>query len=111
MTSGSETVTSVSAAFTTRSRSAPGTPIISEIVISGRRLAISSTKSPPPAGAASSTTSRAFCRMPSSIRATWRGVNAADTSPRSFVWRGASMARNDCEASSISGGASPNCVP
>ena len=49
--------------------------------------------------------------MPSSIRATWRGVNAADTRPRSLVWRGASIARNDCEASRNSGGASPNWVP
>ena len=49
--------------------------------------------------------------MPSSMRLTWRGVNALDTSPRSFVWRGASMARKDWVASSSSGGASPNCVP
>ena len=109
--SGSETVTSVSAACTTRSRSASGTPIMSEIVCSGRRLAISSTKSPPPVGAASSTMRRALARMPSSMRLTCRGVKAAETRPRSFVWRGASMARNDCDASSISGGASPNCVP
>ena len=46
---------SVSAASTTRSRSASGTPIMSEIVCSGSRLAISSTKSPPPVGAASAT--------------------------------------------------------
>ena len=59
----------------------------------------------PPRSAARST------RIPSSMRATWRGVNAADTSPRSLVWRGASIARNDCDASSSSGGASPNCVP
>ena len=47
----SPTETIVSAALTTRSRSASGTPIMSEIVWSGSRLAISDTKSPPPVGA------------------------------------------------------------
>ena len=83
--SGSDVVTSRSAAATTRSRSAGGTPIMSEIVTNGSRLAISSTKSPPPLGAASATMRRALTRIPSSMRATWRGVKAADTSPRSFV--------------------------
>ena len=45
------------------------------------------------------------------MRATWRGVNAEETSPRSFVWRGASIARNESDASRNSGGASANCVP
>ena len=54
--------TSASAA-TTRSRSASGTPIMSEIVRSGSRLATSDTKSPPPVGAASSTISAAAVRI------------------------------------------------
>ena len=84
---------------------------MSEIVTNGNRLAISSTKSPPPLGAASSTIRRALTRIPSSMRATWRGVKADETSPRSLVWRGASIARNDSEASRNSGGASANWVP
>ncbi len=111
MNSGSDALMSRSAASTTRSRSASATPNISDQVISGRRLAIRSTKSPPPVGAASSTTSRAFAAMPSSMRATWRGENAFWTSPRSLVCRGASIARKDCEASSISSGASANWTP
>ena len=79
--------------------------------MSGSRLATSSTKSPPPVGAASSTICRAFARIPSSMRATWRGVKADETRPRSFVCRGASIARNDWDASSNSGGASPNSTP
>ena len=84
---------------------------MSEIVTNGRRLAISCTKSPPPAGAASSTICLALRAIPSSMRATWRGVKAAETRPRSFVWRGASIPRNDCDASSSSWGTSPNCTP
>ena len=110
-TSGSAAVTSTSAASTIRSRSASGTPIMSEIVTSGRRLATSWTKSPPPLGVACSTIVFALARMPSSIRLTWRGVNAEETRPRSLVWRGASVERKDCEASSISGGASPKSTP
>ena len=101
----------MSAASTTCSRSASGTPIMSEIVWSGSRLAISDTKSPPPVGAASVTISLAACRMPSSIWATRRGVNADDTSPRSFVWRGASIAMKDSVASRSSRGASPATTP
>ena len=103
----SATETIVSAASTTCSRSASGTPIMSEIVWSGRRLAISDTKSPPPVGAASVTISFAASLIPSSIWATRRGVNADDTSPRSFVWRGASIAMKDSVASRSSSGASP----
>ena len=95
----------------TRSRSDAGTPSMSEIVCSGSRLAIRSTKSPPPVAAASSTIRFALTRMPLSIRATCRGVNAEETRPRSLLWRGASIARNDCDASSISGGASANWTP
>ena len=102
---------SVLAASMTRSRSASGTPSMSEMVCSGRRLAMRSTKSPPPVGAASAMIRLALTRMPSSMRLIWRGVNAAETSPRSLVCRGASMARNDWEASSISGGASANWTP
>ena len=102
---------SVSAASTTRSRSASGTPSMSEIVCSGSRLAMRSTKSPPPVGAASAMIRLALTRIPSSIRLIWRGVKAADTRPRSLVCRGASIARNDWEASSISGGASANWTP
>ena len=79
--------------------------------MSGSRLATSSTKSPPPVGAASSTTCRALARIPSSMRLTWRGVKADETRPRSLVCRGASIARNDCVASSSSGGASPKSTP
>jgi hypothetical protein len=43
---------------------------MSEIVCSGSRLAINSTKSPPPQAAASATISRALTRIPASIRAT-----------------------------------------
>ncbi len=109
--SSSPTETIVSAAATMRSRSASGTPIMSEIVWSGSRLAISATKSPPPVGAASATISFAAWRMPSSIRATCRGVNADDTSPRSFVCRGASIAMNESVASSSSGATSPRTTP
>jgi hypothetical protein len=110
-TSGSAIETSVSAARTIRSRSASGMPIMSEMVMSGRRRETMSTKSPPPAGAASSTIWRARARMPSSIRRTWRGVNAEETRPRSFVWRGASIARNDWVASRISGGELKKSTP
>ncbi len=111
MNSGSEALISRSAASTTRSRSSSATPNISDQVTNGSRLAIRSTKSPPPVGPASSITRRALAAIPSSMRATCRGENAFCTSPRSLVWRGASMARKDCEASSISGGASANWTP
>ena len=54
---------------------------------------------------------RAWSAIWSSMRFTWRGVKAAFTSPRTFVWRGASIARKDIEASSISGSASSNITP
>ena len=84
---------------------------MSEIVCSGSRLAMMSTKSPPPVGAASAMIRLALTWIPSSMRLICRGVKAAETRPRSLVWRGASMARNDWEASSISGGASANWTP
>ncbi len=104
-------MTITSDASTIRSRSASGTPIMSEIVISGSRLAISETKLPPPVGAASETIVWASRRMPSSIRAIWRGVNADEMIPRSFVWRGESMPMIDSVASRSSSGTSPNDTP
>ena len=110
-TSGSFQPTSSSALWRTVSRSSSGTPIISEMVIIGRRWATSLTKSHSPSGATSSTIRRAWSAICSSMRFTCRGVKAAFTSPRTFVWRGASIARKDIEASSISGSASSNITP
>ena len=45
------------------------------------------------------------------MRRTCRGVNAACTTLRIMVCRGASIARNDCEASSSSSGTFSNSTP
>ena len=110
-TSGSFQPTSSSAARVTVSRSDSGTPISSAMVVIGSRRDTCSTKSQSPVSTSSSTTPRARSRIVSSIRFIWRGVKAALTRPRSLVWRGASVARNESEASSSSGSTSSNMTP
>ena len=95
----------------TASWSSSGTPSIRMIVIIGSRLATASTKSPSNSSPRSSTIVRASARMPSSIRLTARGLNPSATSLRSVAWRGSSIARKDCDASSISTGMSSNITP
>ena len=101
-----------SAACATCARSDSGMPTMSDSVRIGSSLEQCSTKSAPlPASRSSATMSRAFALIESSMRRTWRGVNAACTTLRIMVCRGGSIARKDCDASSNSSGTFSNSTP
>jgi hypothetical protein len=100
-----------SAARYSSGRSSSGTPSMVEIVHSGRCFDSSSTTSPPPRSTNSSTTRAPSPAMASSSWATRRGVKAPLTMRRSFVWRGASMMRNEAFSSSSSTGMSASPTP
>ena len=83
-----------------------GTPIISQMIRSGKGAATSVTKSNSPCRAAASTVSRATRSIESSMDWTRRGLKALDTMRRSRVWRGLSVEIIPEKYSTISGGRS-----
>ncbi len=68
-----------------------GTPIISQMILSGMRMETSVTKSHAPIGLMRSRTSTAvFCTSSMRLCMT-RGVKLRETMPRNRPWRGSSM--------------------
>ncbi len=88
-----------------------GTPIMSKIVSIGRRIETWWTKSPSGLVSRSSTMRTARAWICSSMIFTRRGVKAVETSLRSWVCRGASIARNELTVSRISVGTSSSVMP